>query len=117
MATCLVLSEQQLVQREYDQIHQLQTQLEDLYNQATFRIEKYGQLALRNELLYGQNRTTVDSRDETMTQVAECIGLDSGEVRLADLIKKCIEVKESIQKTIQTDQKLLADHLDHLRRG
>lgn len=117
MATCLVLSEQQLVQREYDQIHQLQTRLEDLHNQATFRIQKYGQLALRNELLYGQNRTTVDSRDETMRQVADCVGVDSGEVRLAELIKKCTEVKENIQKSIETDHKLLADHLENLHKG
>ena len=117
IATCLILSEQQLVQREYDQIHLLQTRLEDLHNQANFRIEKYGQLTLRNELLYGQSRTTVDSREKTMREIAEGVGAATGELRLSELIKKCAEVQENIGKTIQTERKILADHLESLRKG
>lgn len=52
-----------------------------------------------------------------MRQVADCVGVDSGEVRLAELIKKCTEVKENIQKSIETDHKLLADHLENLHKG
>lgn len=114
LATCLILAEQELIQKEYDQVHALQVRLEDWRNQVDFRIEKYQQLRLRADLLYSEKRTTIDSRETELMGVAALVGAEEGENRLAEVIRRCVEAKESINKSQMLHRKVIDSALESL---
>jgi hypothetical protein len=92
----LVLLEQKEVQGEYDELHLLEVELEELAIQADFRVQQYQDSKLKAEMS-ADRRKTVDQRDELLTAVWKAAGGGTEDLmsvtKLKDMVK--LRVKQA----------------------
>mmetsp|Transcript_32547 Transcript_32547/g.56291 ORF Transcript_32547/g.56291 Transcript_32547/m.56291 type:complete len:529 (-) Transcript_32547:3951-5537(-) len=109
----LILLEQQEVQSEYDELHRLEVELEELAVQADFRVQQYHDSKLKAEL-NSDRRKTIDQRDVELASVWQAAGGLNQEmmpvVKLKDLVKLRVkEFREAKAKRTASISKWLAE--------